>query len=363
MPWVKPSLTQLVQRVAADVAATLAIPAALVRRSVEDVLSRVLAGLAHGLYGFVEYEAKISTPWGAADEDHLNLDAWASWFGLTRNPGEFADGTLTVVAEAGAVVPSDARFIRSEGTTYVNTGGAVAFAGPGQTSASVNVVCETLGATGNAVAATPMRLVSPAAGVVRVVVASGAITGGVDRETSEQLFTRLKARASNPPQGGSASDYVAWALEVAGVTRAWCYPLKNASDVTTDGAVLVRFVVDGEVSPIPGAPKIAEVLAHLTEKKPATATLFVAPPTASAVAMTINLAPNTAETRAAVTAGVNDLFLRMSTPGGTIPHIKLLEAVITSAGVTNAAVPTPSGDITASTGQLKTVGTITYGSL
>ena len=55
-------------------------------------------------------------------------------------------------------------------------------------------------------------------------VASCDLTGAADIESTDALRTRMLYTYANPPAGGSASDYVEWALQVPGVTRAWCLP-------------------------------------------------------------------------------------------------------------------------------------------
>ena len=64
------------------------------------------------------------------------------------------------------------------------------------------------------------------------------LTGGTDTETDEQLRARILHRIQNPPMGGAAADYVAWALAVPGVTRAWAAPEQGV------GTITVRFLMD-----------------------------------------------------------------------------------------------------------------------
>ena len=53
---------------------------------------------------------------------------------------------------------------------------------------------------------------------------------------------------ADPPVApwGDNDDYVAWATEVPGVTRAWCSPNGMGA-----GTVVVRFVRDDDDDPIP----------------------------------------------------------------------------------------------------------------
>src|SRR6478736_4591283 len=78
----------------------------------------------------------------------------------------------------------------------------------------------------------------PLPGVVSATL-HGDMTGGADTETDDQLRARVLFRIQQPPMGGDANDYVAWALAVPGVTRAWCSPLEMGM-----GTVTVRFMMD-----------------------------------------------------------------------------------------------------------------------
>ena len=65
------------------------------------------------------------------------------------------------------------------------------------------------------------------------------LTGGTDDETDDQpARPHPGSRIQNPPMGGSQADYVAWALAVPGVTRAWAAPEQGT------GTITVRFLMD-----------------------------------------------------------------------------------------------------------------------
>jgi uncharacterized phage protein gp47/JayE len=63
------------------------------------------------------------------------------------------------------------------------------------------------------------------------------LTGGTDTETDDELRARILRRIQLPPMGGDADDYVAWAMAVPGVTRAW------SSTEMGIGTVSVRFMI------------------------------------------------------------------------------------------------------------------------
>jgi uncharacterized phage protein gp47/JayE len=186
-------------------------------------------------------------------------------------------------------------------------------------------------------------------------VAAPGLTQGADAESDDALRLRLLARIRQPPMGGSASDYVAWALQVPGVTRAWVYPLENGV-----GTVTVRFVRDNDVDFIPDAGAVTAVQEYIDARRPVTAQVTVLAPTAAPLDLTIALTPDTAAVRAAVTGELQDLLRRDAKPGGTILISRIREAISVSAGETNHVLSAPTADVTHLAGEMPTLGTITW---
>jgi uncharacterized phage protein gp47/JayE len=189
---------------------------------------------------------------------------------------------------------------------------------------------------------------------------------GADDESDAALRARTLRRIRTPPRGGHTNDYEAWALEVPGVTRAWA-----TERALGFGTVSVTFVRDDDPDGlIPDSADVAAVEAYLLEHvdpetgrtvgKPATVELFVVAPTALAQAYSIAITPDTAEIRAAVQAELEDLHLREGTPGGTIYLSQIREAVSAAAGETDNTVSVPSADVTSTTNQIRTLGSITW---
>ncbi len=89
-------------------------------------------------------------------------------------------------------------------------------------------------------------------------------TVGEDAETVEEFRRRVRQRRRDRPQGGAAADYVAWALEVPGVVRAFAYS-------PAPGQVNVYPLVgEGENDRVPDTVKLDEVEAYVsaTERRP-----------------------------------------------------------------------------------------------
>jgi uncharacterized phage protein gp47/JayE len=349
MPFVRPSLPELVDRIQQDFTSRLMLTAPILRRSFVYVLARVLGGAVHMLHGHLEFLAKQVFP-DQSDGDFLVRQA--ALFGLSLKAAAFASGSLEVTGADGAVIPDSTVLLRADGAAY-ETDGEVTIAGG---TAAPLVTAVAAGADGSCAAGVELTFESPIAGVdALAVVAAGGIVGGSDEESYEGLRTRLIERLRAPPHGGSAADYVAWAKEIAGVTRAWCYPLELGP-----GTVVVRFVRDDDASLIPDAGEVAAVQAHINEVRPVTATVTVQAPIPDALNYTISVTPDTAPVRAAVEAELKDLLLRSAEPGAIIPRSQIEVAIGTAEGVTDFVLTAPAGDVVHATGHMAVHGAITW---
>lgn len=346
MPFSRPSLQQLIDRTRNDLLARLAADDVL-RRADAEVYARVVAAASHALHGFVGYVARqviIDT----ADADHL--ERWASIWGVARKVAAAASGTATFTTAAGAVIPAGAVLLAFDGVEYETTGEGTA-AGA---SLALPIVARSAGAAGNRTAGQSLALVSPISGVQLAAVAS-ALSGGADVEADDALRARLLARIQQPPHGGAAHDYVAWALEVAGVTRAWVYPGELG-----EGTVTVRFMRDDDADPIPDAAEVATVQAHIDTLRPVTAQLTVVAPIAAPLAFQIQLTPNSASVQEAVIEELRDLIRREAEPGGTLYLSRISEAISVAAGESRHVLVSPAADVTAGAGEITTLGAITW---
>lgn len=350
MPFARPSLTEITDRIRTDMESRLTGGAAVLRRAVIRVISIVYGGAVHLLYGFLDWISRQVFPDTADDAE---LIRWASLYGIERIPAEFAQGNVTFTGVNGNIIPAGTELQRSDGAVFTTDAEATIVAG----TATVAVTADEAGEDGNTDVGAELQLVSPIANIdSTVTVAAGGLAEGTDIEDLEDLRARLMLRIQEPPAGGSETDYEQWALEVAGVTRVWVYP-NNLGP----GTVVVLFVRDDDASIIPDAGEIAAVQAHIDGLKPVTADVTVDAPTSSSVNFTIDgLTPDTAAIRAAIEAQLEDLFARKSEPGGTIFLSQMREAISLATGEEDHVLVSPNADVTASAGQLKVLGTISY---
>lgn len=348
MAFVRPTLTEISDRVRADFVSRLALSGAVLRRSMVYVLSAVIAGAAHMLHGHLEY---LAAQLFADTAEGQFLARLASLFGLTRTVAAFATGPIQFTGVNGTVVPIGSVLVRADGATYETDAEVTIAAGVAAATVTAVVAAED----GNTDAAVELTLESPIAGIDSAVpVQTGGLTGGADEESDEGLRTRLVARMQDPPNGGSSADYVAWQKEVAGVTRAWVYPAELGV-----GTVVTRFVRDGETPIIPSAGEVATVQAYLDTKRPVTAVVTVLAPVAVPLDFTIALTPDTSATRAAAEAELTAL-LADGIPGATTLLSQINVAVGAAEGVTDFAVTVPAADVVHATGELATLGVITW---
>ena len=239
MPFPRPTLTELQQTAIQDIT-TSGVPGltGLLRTAVLRVLSWCMAGLAYSVYGYADWIARMGVPFTAEDEF---LYAWAGLIGIYPKPAGAATGTAIFTGTNGRVLPNQTPLTRQDGTPYQTTAdGTIA-----GSHVTVPIAATVEGGFTNDPGGAQIAIASPIAGIN----SSGTTvicTGGADAETQDALRTRMLFQYRNPPQGGDADDYVGWALQVPGVTRAWC-----TGTALGPGTVSVYVMFDGQDSGFP----------------------------------------------------------------------------------------------------------------
>ncbi len=379
MPFPRPNLTALRTQAMQDITASdLPNADGFLRRAVLRVLAWVQAGLAYLHYGYLDWISLQSTPFTATGE---YLEAWAALAPtpVLREAPTYASGPASwpgVYATPPAVtdLPAGAVCARSDGVQFATL--ADATVGPSGT-VSVTVVALVAGSNGNTDSGATLTLGVAIAGIDAAGAATGPITGGADLELDSSLRTRMLESYAAPPHGGNQADYVTWALEVTGVTRAWCAPSGAGP-----GTVVVYFMMDTAESAFGGFPQGSNGVATLETRdtaatgdqlavanaiyplRPVTPLVYAVAPQAEAVAFTIAglLAISIAQ-QAQVSAALAGLFLQKDSPLGTtsIQQSDCDSAISAIGGLPSFAITTPSSwPITSSVGYLFTLGTVSY---
>lgn len=341
MPFERPSLRDLVARTLADTQSRLSADE-LLRRSDAVVYARVLAGASHELHGHLQWIAQ-QVIYDTADAEFL--ERWASIWGIVRKPAQAAAGSVT--ATGSGSIPAGTLYRRADGAEFEVTASTAA---PG----AVPLQAVIPGTDGNTTTGESLTLMTPIAGVNTAAVVISLINGS-DLEADAGLRERFLARIRRPPNGGSADDYVMWALEVPGVTRAWVFPQELGA-----GTVTVRFVRDGDSVIIPDAGEVAAVQDHLDSVRPVTAQVHAFGPEPVPLDFSIELIPSTPEVKAAVEASLADLLRREAAPGSTILLSHIREAISVAAGEFDHVLTEPSANVTHTAAEMAIMGEITW---
>ncbi len=389
MPYARKTLTQLRAEVLGFINSARitdqngSVLVQLLQKAILRYIAYAQAGVGFEHYSELDYIALQAVPWTATDEF---LEGWAGLKGVVREPATATVGTTSYSANTGSgPIPAGTLVTRqSDGAQYLTT--AEGDLGGGANSITVTMQAVTPGAAANFDAGTVFLLGTSIPGVQSQSVASAQTTAGTDKETDDNLRTRMLAAYASPPQGGSMRDYVAWAESVPGVTRAWVQPLGLGA-----GSVVVYFMLDDAEAAHGGFPQGTNGVATAETRLPAATgdqltlanVLYVDAPVPSLVWVTAPAAQsvnftiddlgtnNTTAMQAQINAALDDMFLRLGNVGGTLqpetgggwPAIEpndWYEALAAISGLTSFSIAAPTDAQAPNTGALLTRGTMTF---
>lgn len=327
-------------------------------RSNIKALAFVKAVGLHGAYRYLrDFIARQAIPIKSSGEF---LDGWLATYGMTRKEAAAATGLVSGTGVTATLLVAGTIMQTTDGRQYKVSADVAVAAGV----VTASVIALVAGVAGNLSGGTALALVSPVAGIDSAFAAAmpNGVSNGADAETDAQAIYRLQQRLSNEPMGGCPADYARWALQVAGVTRAW--GLRNPAGATTAGVIIMA---DGNVAPgLPTAGQRQLVLDYIRDpKRGPPDELFVIIPTAVTIDVTVNVSPDTAAIRAGVLTALQDLFFREAVPGGSIPHAHLVEVISSVTGEYNHTITSPvitSGALftVSSYDRLLVLGTVTF---
>lgn len=375
MPFSRPTLTDLRTQAAQDVAAALPGADPLLRFSNLSILSNVQAAMAYLHYGYLDWIAQQAVPFTATDE---YLEGWGALKGVFRLPATQASGAVTFTATNGTTLPASTQLVRGDGKTFTTSAAVTATGGTVTVSATADADPTGLtGAWGNTSIGSVMTVGQSIAGINSSGSVSTAFTGGADLESNDSLRSRILLAYQNPPHGGDASDYVTWARDVPGVTRAWCVPNGNGP-----GTVLVYVMFDDAESAHGGFPQGSNGVAaaelrdttatgdqlavanYIFPLQPVTALVYVLSPLSHVVDFTISgVATASSDTKNAIAAAITGVFRQSSTLTAVSSTVNLsdIESAIAAVPATSGfLITSPAGNIASAAGFLPMLGTITY---
>lgn len=333
-----------------------------------SVLAMMTAGGVYSAYGYIDWLALQAVPWTATDEFALG---WGALKGVTPKLAQTASGTQAITGPPLTDIPSGTQISGPGGILYATTTDVILDAA-GQGVISFTALLS--GPAANAAIGATLTFTSPFSGIPARFIAASPISGGTPDETPTAYKTRYLARYAAPPSGGSAADYVAWASDVPGVTRAWCAPNGFGA-----GSVVIYTMFDTANAAAGGFPQGTNGVAAAEPRdvaatgdqravadfmyplRPVTALVYSCAPIATPVPFTLaNLgANNTVATLAAIRAALTAMFLDQGDPRGQTLYPNAWEnALATVAGLTQYTLVAPVAPIVATPGQLLTLGLV-----
>jgi uncharacterized phage protein gp47/JayE len=351
LPWSTPSLDD-VRKQNRDYITARLHAAAMVPNSVLRVLSDGNAGLAYLVLLYIDWLALQLLP-DTAETEWLDRHA-AIWLPNSgRKAATFASGSVTATGINGSILPQGSQLTGQTGVLYETLAQITVGSGP----TPVDVRAVDPGIAGNLDQGSSLAFVNAIAGVDGSVIVV-TMGGGVDVESDDELRERVLERIQQPPMGGAQYDYVAWAKQVPGVTRAWAYPEQGP------GTMTVRFLMDDLYPEDDGWPQpadIATVAAYIDLKRPVTVKdCYVMAPIKQFLDMTItDLVTSDAATQAAIEQSIRNMLFIKAAPGQTIYRSWVDEAVSNAVGEDHHTL-TLDDLVMPAPGYMAVLGTILY---
>ena len=359
MPYTPPTLSSLIAQTELNIEQRLPGSWPQAREKTLSAIAYAQAGLAAGCH---EHIAWVGRQIIASTADEIELLKHCQFWGVRRKQATHADGFTTVKTSGKTTLPAGARWQRADGEVItalkdVTLDGAGTF--------SVPVKALNAGVSGNTKPNTPLTLITPIAGIEAISMTETGLSGGADIESPEELLSRLEYRVQYPPFGGNQYDYVRWAREVGGVTRAWCLPTWKGA-----GTVGVTFVMDNRADIFPSSADVKRVDEYIAGHADPVTGLIVGKPDGVNVTvfalkpkridMTIYIAPKTDALKQAIQSALKAMLYNESRPGGTIAPSHIVRAVAGVNGLDDFEVRSPTTQQASTMTELLVLGNITW---
>ena len=370
MPWNTPTLRDVRSLVRDAVNASLPGADANVPNSVLRVLSDNQGALCHLTLQYIDWLSLQLLP-DTAETEWLDRHGQI-WLvnadGSTgRKMATLASGQAQFQGLVdGTVIPAGTQLQSAVGlpTDYASPNSVVTFETLEDITTSANALvignirAVDAGSFGNLPDGTGLAMYPTIPGVSGTAFALD-LTGGTDTETDDELRARILQRIQNPPMGGDAADYVAWALAVPGVTRAWSAVEQGI------GTMTVRFMMDDLRADNDGFPlpqDVQAVAAYIDKMRPATVKdCFVAAPIKQYLDLTIAaLNPDTDDCKAEIEVQLKDMLFKLAAPGQTIYSAWISAAIMQAPSVISFDLVTNNDFVMANIGSMAVLGTILY---
>lgn len=292
------------------------------------------AAATEGLY---QHQTWIARQMFAHLADPDILERHAATYLITRKPANAATGTITFTASPGAIIPVGTECKALDESVYITT--EEGMMPVGFSSMDLPAAASVAGLAGNQENGSTVTLTSAPAGVLSNAVIY-TMTGGTDTESDASLLARLLHRLRYPPAGGNQYDYERWALEVPGITQAFCYPVRRGVK-TVDVAVLSNGAP-------PSADLLAAVQAYIDDARPAGGGFMAISPTPVAVDITATLTLRAGYTIEQVTTQAQALlaaYFSTFKPGDTAIKNRIFSLLADTEGVIDYTPTAPVANV------------------
>ncbi len=350
MSYKRPSLKELIETIEKDFYARFNNESRPAMFSVIKILARVIAGACYLLYGNIEWIMKQMFPDRA---DEIYFERWAKAYNVQRKKAEYSRGTAIFTGENGAKIPIYSK-IQTQNNFVFQT---IKETEIKNKKAEVEIFAMQTGKSGNFKPGILLSLISPISSIdSNVILGNEGTFSGADLENLENWRERFLFRLRNPPCAGNQADYVNWALEVPGVTRAWCYP-----NFPEKGTVGITFVRDNEDKNIPNLEQINIVRESISLKMPVTANLNIFPLIPLAINFEIQLKNNNEINRNKIRDALKNLILEFGAPEKTIKFYQIILAIqLRDININDFNVVTPKDDVTAKNKEIHVLGNVNF---
>ncbi|CAB3742487.1 hypothetical protein LMG24238_06889 [Paraburkholderia sediminicola] len=385
MPFSRPTLSALRTQIWTDIKSAVGLTVSLLQKAVLKIVGSALAALVFGLYGYLDWIAKQAVPFTSTDEF---LAGWGAMKSVYLEAATQAQLTVQFTGTTGTPLPAGTGVNRTaDGFSYVTMSDAV-WSG---STATANIQAVAAGTAGNCDVGTSVSLASAITGIQSSGTVTAIVSSAADVETQDDFRGRVMLAFQDPVQGGAQTDYVKWARDVAGVTRAWCAPNGFGA-----GTVVVYFMMDEAESSHAGFPQGTNGVSQYDEGpggiprdvvatgdqltvanaiislQPVTALVYSCAPIENQIGFNITGVTSTT-TQEAIEGALAELMIREGAPAGTIDLSDvnssigsvsgssgyLIESITSTVGGVTTTYPANT-NITNATGQLPVLGNVNW---
>lgn len=224
---------------------------------------------------YIEFNNIINIAFVESSYDKY-LDMKVNEFGIFRKDGDRSRGILKITGTDGVIIPKGTIALTDDGLRFSLESGVIE-----EGQALIIATAEEIERKYNVLANRIKRLEIDIFGV-NSVINENEFSGGIDRETDDELKYRFFNTIRKPQTSGNIYHYEQWALEVDGVGNAIVKPLWN-------GAGTVKVLIsDSNKQPV-SEDIINKCREHIESVRPIGATVTISTPTLFDISVSVDV--------------------------------------------------------------------------